>query len=158
MALPFPYGVQQITEQPVNSYPPQLSDLTNQNNQIQSARVINPVTQDYELNADGTFVGQSVVQTSVYLALFTKLNSSSVLGLGNNLLLVKIITPNVNTQVSSLVQQALSSLISQNLVSLVSCSTDNLGNGAISVNVNWIDLTANSANQNSFTTNVLIPL
>ena len=155
--LPFPYGISIINTGPLVNPPQPLKDLIDQNNQIQSARVINPITQDYELNSNGTFVGQSVVQTSVYLALFTTFNSSAVSGLGNQFLTLGVITPNIEKRIYNLTQQALSSLINQGLVELVSCISSSSGDN-ISVDIDWIDLTQNSAGQPAFTTTILLPL
>lgn len=152
----FPYGVTQISSQPIVNSPVLPSDLTDINNQIQSARVINPLTMDYELNANGTFTGQSVVQTSVYLALFTQLNSSAVFGMGQNISSIKVITPNITTQVANQVNLALTSLINQGLVVLLNVSVSNPAQGELTVQVQWQDLTVNSANQPIQTTNVLI--
>lgn len=157
--LPFPYSIQQINDAPLTNPPVPLTDLTNINGQIQSARVINPVTMDYELNANGTFTGQTVAQTSVYLALFTVFNTSAVSGQGNQVLQgIKVITPNINKQVFSYTQQALSSLINQGLITLLSCTTTNLGNGQINVAVDWQDLTQAPTGQQPFTTNLLLPV
>ena len=145
--LPWPYGIQQITEAPISNSSVLPYSLTSTNNQIQSSRVIDPVSQDYILNSDGTFQGQSAVHTSVYLALFTTFNSSAVYGLGNQLKLIKVITPNINKQVFNIIQQALRPLISQGVVSLLGCTIQNNGNGNISVTVSFQDLTINNANQ-----------
>lgn len=158
MVLPFPYSMGFITETPINNQAQKLNDLADANNQLQSARVINPLTQDYEINANGSFIGQSVVQTSVYLALFTTLNSSAVYGMGNDLYNVKIIGNNIQTQVKNIVERALGSLVSQGLVAFVNCTVTQIASSAINVDVHWIDLTINSAGQRSFTTNVSIAL
>jgi phage gp46-like protein len=155
MSLPWPFGIQQVNTSPLVNPPQPLKDLIDQNNQIQSSRVINPITQDYELNSNGTFVGQSVVQTSVYLALFTTFNSSAVSGLGNQFLTLGVITPNIEKKVFNLTQQALASLINQGLVALVSCSVSAV-NDSVTCDVNWQDLTQNSAGQKTFTTNLLL--
>ena len=156
VVLPFPYSIQQINTGPIVNSPIIPNDLTNINNQVQSARVINPVTQDYELNSNGTFTGCPAIQTEVYLALFTTLNSSCVSGLGSALNSIRIITPNINKQVFSAVQQALASLISQGLLVLLGCFTTVVGDSQISVQVNWQVPNANSTGQQPFTTNVLI--
>jgi phage gp46-like protein len=156
VTLPFPYGIQQINTGPIVNSPIIPNDLTDVNNHVQSARVINPVTQDYELNSNGTFTGCPAIQTEVYLALFTTLNSSCVNGLGVGFNRIKVITPNINKQVFSAVQQALASLISQGLLVLLGCVTTVVGDGQISVQVNWQVPTVTSIGQQPFTTNVLI--
>lgn len=158
MSLPFPFGLQTINTGPIVNSPIVPPSLTDQNNQIQSARVINPVTGDYELNSNGTFMGCPAIQTEVYLALFTTLNSSCVSGLGVAFNSIKIITPNINKQVFSVVQQALASLINQNLMTLLSCNTSLAGPGQIQVQVNWQSIPQNLTNQPYFTTNILLPI
>lgn len=155
--LPFPYSITQINTGPIVNSPIVPNDLTDINNQVQSARVINSVTGDYELNANGTFTGCPAIQTDVYLALFTTLNSSCVSGLGSSLNSIKIITPNINKQVFSAVQQALASLISQGLLVLLGCVTTVIGQGQINVQVTWTIPTASSTGQQPFTTNVILP-
>jgi len=157
MALPYPYSIQQISASGIVNSSIIPNDLTDSNNNIQSSRVIDQVSQDYVLNSNGTFVGQSAVNTSVYLALFTTFNSSAVSGLGNQLKSIKMITPNINKQVFNIITQSLTSLINQNLVSLVSCLVQNNGSGVTSVNVVYKDLTVNSENQKIQTINVLLP-
>jgi phage gp46-like protein len=156
--LPFPYGIQQINTGPLVNSPNLPNDLTDVNNQVQSARVINPVTQDYELNSNGTFTGQSAIQTSVYLALFTVFNSSAVSGLGVQFNSIKVITPNINKQIFNVVQQALASLINQGLCILVSCNTTNQANGQLAVQVDWQVPANATVGQNTFTTNILLPI
>ena len=155
--LPFPYGIQQLNTGPIINLPSPTTDLTDVNGQIQSARVINPITGDYELNANGTFTGQSVVWTSVYLALFTTLNSSAVYGLGNAIGNIPVIGTNITNQVTNVIKQALSSLIVQGLVSLTNCVVTQIAPSTLNVAVNWTDLTINSVGQNTFTTNVTLP-
>jgi phage gp46-like protein len=155
VTLPFPYGIDVINTGPILNYPPDRRDLVSTNNQVQTARVIDPVTQDYVLNSNGLFQGQSTVQTSVYLALFTTFNSSAVSGLGNKLKSVKVITPNIISQLQSVVMQALASLTSQGLVQLVSCNVLNIGSGNVIVTVNFLDLTINTAGQPLPTSNLL---
>lgn len=113
MSLPYPYGIQQINDAPIVNSPVLPNDLANYNNQIQSSRAIDPVTQDYVLNDNGTFVGQSYVQTAVYLALFTTFNSSAVVGLGNQLKSIPVVGNNIVNQVTNIVNQALQVLFSK---------------------------------------------
>ena len=99
-------------------------------------------------------LGQSLLRPRGLLALFTTFNSSAVYGLGNQLKLIKVITPNINKQVFNIIQQALRPLISQGVVSLLGCTIQNNGNGNISVTVSFQDLTINNANQPIQTINV----
>jgi len=152
--LSFPLYINTIVNTPINNLPTPATPLKDLNGKLQSARQINPVTKDFVLNPDGTFAGASAVQTAVYLALFTTLNSSAVFGLGNALKSIKIITRNIQNQVTNVIQNALASLVAQGLVNLVSCDVQNNGSGQVSVNVHWQDLSVNSFNQPVQTTNV----
>jgi phage gp46-like protein len=152
--LPFPYSINQINNQPLTNPPVPVIDLVSSSNQVSSARVIDPITQDYVLNENGTFQGQSASQTAVYLALLTILNSSAVYGQGVDFTSISVITPNINARVTNVVQQALMSLINQGLVALVSCQVVQTGQSILSVQVDWQDLTVNSAGQALFQTNI----
>lgn len=156
MVLPFPYSIQVINDSPIVNLPILPNDLVNSGNQIQSSRAINPVTQDYELNTNGTFVGQSAIQTSVYLALFTTFNSSAVVGLGNQLKSIKIVGNNIVNQVTNIINQSLASLLQQNIISLINCAVTNLNNGNINVQVFWQDLTNSQTGQQPYATNLVI--
>jgi phage gp46-like protein len=138
MVLPIPYGTSLFV--PPTPTPPDRREYVGQNNQILSARLIDPATQDYVINtANGQFKGMDVVQQQVYLSLITVFDTSAQNGLGNKLLQIKLVTPNIIQQCTSACQQALSTLLNNGSVILNAVNVVINGPGQIIVQVIWTE-------------------
>ena len=109
MSLPLPYGLSLIPL-PV-AVPPDRREYVDGNNQIQNARYINPLTMDFEISANGHFVGENLVDQQVYLALITDFGTACQADLGNKIKTVKMITPGIITTVSTIINSCLSNLV-----------------------------------------------
>lgn len=111
------------------------------------ARSIDPRTRDYAFDEKGRVKGIDSVQQQVYLALVTVRDSSSVTGLGQLFSSIKLITANLQTQMTNEVRQALSRLIAENKVQLVSVRVELTPSKAALVHVEWLDLTKGTGPQ-----------
>lgn len=80
---------------------------------VQSSRYINPLTQDFELGSNGKYLGENATDQSVFLALLTTFNTTSVLGIGNNInrRTVPTIVPGTKIQLQNLINQCLGPLV-----------------------------------------------
>lgn len=137
MTLPIPYGLSLVPlPKPV---PPDRREYVDQNNQIQSARLIDAASKDYVLASNGHFVGQDVVKQQVYLALITVFDSSAVNNFGNKLYTIKLVTPNIINQCKAACQQALSTLINNGTITLNGVNVFLNGPGQVIVQVFWTE-------------------
>jgi hypothetical protein len=122
-------------------------------NQVESARYINPLTQDFELNSNGQFLGMNATDQSVYLALLTTFNSSSVSGLGQTFGSVPVIGTNINLQMQNILNQCLSALVQNNLIVIQSVSVTQPGQNTMSVSFTYFNQSLGSAVTTNFTLN-----
>lgn len=121
-----------------------------QNNSIiDGSRYINPNTNDFELQANGHFVGMPSIQQEVLLAVETVYNSSVMSNFGLDFGSIKIITPNIQKQVLSLFNNALSFLISTNKIRLNSVQTTQTGQSQVSSIFSWTDTTTGTTYQSN---------
>jgi hypothetical protein len=93
------------------------TDLLDSSGKKQTARLIDPNTQDYVLNSNGYFVGMDEVNQSVQLALLTSFQSAST-PIGNTLSSIRLVTPNIQNIVQNVVQRALANLLNANKITL----------------------------------------
>ena len=110
----FPFSLSNGLMGPVIPTPPVQQDLLDYSGtgKVQSARYINPLTMDFEVNTDnGQLLGQNATDQSVILALTTTFGSSSVLGLGNNFSSIPTIGADITSQMTKVLNQALNSLV-----------------------------------------------
>jgi len=70
-------------------------------------RYINPITSDYEFNANGRIVGGNGIQQMVYLALLTVKGSSAMTELGQSFTKIQVLGSNYLTFVKNEVNAAL---------------------------------------------------
>ena len=150
MTLPIPYGLALTI--PVAATPPDRREYVDENNQIQSARLIDPVTKDYVMSSTGHFVGQDVVKQQVYLSLITYFDSSAQKGLGNQFFTIRMITPNIIAQCTAAVKTALATLLNNNSITLNNVNVKLNAPGQVILNVSW---TENSTSTQQ-TTNVQV--
>ena len=114
---------------------------------IRNSRLINSVTNDYVMGANGHLEGMSGIQQAVYLAIVTRLGSTAQYNLGQNLSSIRVIGSNTTTQIQNSIVAALNSLIinKQILVQNISVQISPTVATAALVTVNWIDLSTNNA-------------
>ena len=150
--MPFPYDMYRGISAPQSNFPIDRRDLLdyNGNNIIQSARYINPLTRDFEVSSTNHLEGQNAVEQAVVLAINTTFNSSAQPAFGQNFGLIKLITPQIQTQVSNTVQQALGTLIKNGQITLQSIQYTNNGLGQISVQFTYNNNTIGNTAQMSF--------
>jgi hypothetical protein len=130
---------------------PNRSEYVNYQNKsiINNSRYIDPLTNDFVLQSNGHFVGMNGIQQQVALATTTLLNSSAVSGFGLNLASIKVITPNIQKQVLSLLNAALVNLVDSNQIRINSAAVTQTGIGQISVVFSWTDLITGSTYQSN---------
>lgn len=136
MALPFPYGLNLIVNNP-RPTPPDRREYVDSENQIQSARYIDPITKDFVLADNGHFVGQDAVAQRVYLSLITYFNTSAQSGLGNQFFNIKLITKNIVNKCNAAVRLALQDLIDTDVITLNSVSVTQIAAGSVLLTVRW---------------------
>jgi hypothetical protein len=73
---------------------------------------------DFELSPNGHFVGEDLTDQQVYLALVTTLGTAAQLDLGNALSSIKMITPDITSLVSTVINNALSDLINSGQITI----------------------------------------
>jgi hypothetical protein len=102
-------------------------------------RFINPITGDYEFNANGRIIGGNGIQQLVYLALVTVRGSSAMLTLGQSFTNIQVIGSNYITFVKGEVNKALKDLIDQKKIELVDVTVDT-SNTTSRIRIKWRDL------------------
>ena len=137
MTLPLPYGLALTI--PIAATPQDRREYVDENNQIQSARLIDPVTKDYVMSSTGHFVGQDIVKQQVYLSLITYFDSSAQKNLGNQFFTIRMITPNIIAQCTTAVKTALSALLNNNSITLNNVTVKLNGPGQVLLNVIWTE-------------------
>lgn len=122
---------------------------------IQTARYIDPVTQDFALSSDGLYEGMNYVDQQIQVALATTFNSTSVLGFGQNFnrQTVPVITPYITRTVTNLLNQALADLLNANLITLSNVSIAANQQGQVFLNFTFQNLSLNTQT----TINYLVP-
>jgi hypothetical protein len=147
--MAFPYSLYRGISQPQQNIPIDRRDLLNYtgDNSIQSARYINPITQDFEVSSTNHFQGMNAVEQSVRLAIITTFNSSAQLGFGQNFRSIKVITPFIKNKIISVINNALNFQIQNNQIVIGTIVFSNNQNGQISVQFTYTNLTlGNEAN------------
>lgn len=131
-----------------------LLDFTG-NGAVQGSRYINPTTKDFVLDANGKYKGMNATDQSVWLALSTSFNSSSVPGLGNNInrTTVPVITPMLNNQMTSLITQCLSSLIANGFIRLGPISVSQTSTNEVLITFTYFNVSLGQTQPLSFTFN-----
>jgi hypothetical protein len=137
MTLPIPWGLSLVN--PPTPTPPDRREYIGQNNQIQSARLIDITTKDFVLSANGQFVGCDVIKQQVYLSLMTYFNSSAQSNLGNQFFSIRLITPNIVNQCTAAVRLALANLINSGDILFNGCNVILNGPGTVIIQVFWTE-------------------
>jgi hypothetical protein len=141
MSAPFPFSLYRGITTPQPNNPIDRRDLLDYNgsNIIQNSRYINPLTRDFEVSPTNLLQGQNAVDQQVLLALNTTFNSSAQAGFGQSISSTKLITSDIQNQITNSVQQTLSTLISGNYINIQSVlvnANNDLGQVNISVSYN----------------------
>jgi hypothetical protein len=116
------------------------------------ARKIDPVTRQYDFDANGRVVGQTTTQQLVLLAFSTVAGTSAMTTLGQTLRRIQVIGPDIVRQVTTILTAAVQPYIDQKLLAILSISvvgrTGNgpggLPTGGIVASVRWRDLVKNT--------------
>jgi len=138
---PLPYGLSLI--QPTIAAPNTTDLLDFQGSgSVQTARYINPLTQDFELTDNATYQGMNSVEQEVQLALLTTFDSSSVLNFGQNFSSVKVITPYITSQMINLLNQCLSYQIQNNLITIYNATVTSNQFGQVFISFSFTNNTA----------------
>lgn len=145
MTLPIPFGLSLFV--PSSPTPPDRREYIDENNQIQSARLIDVVSRDFVLSSNGHFVGQDVVKQQVYISLITYFNSSAQSNLGNKFFAIRLVTPNIVNECTAAVKLALANLLNNGSISLNGVNVILNGPGQVIVSVLWTE--NNSPTQNT---------
>lgn len=120
-----------------NPPPADLVNITGDNT-IQGARYIDLQTGDYAVDDNGHFIGMDSVQQQVLMCMFTNFGSAAS-PIGQTLLNIKVISPNIAGQVQSAVQSALANLINNGSLTLNNVYTKKKPNGQLWIEVNFIN-------------------
>lgn len=126
---------------------PDRREFIDTNNQLQNSRSISQTTGDFQLSANGHFVGMSAVKQQVYLAIATQYNSSAQVNFGQQFTSLKINTSTTDQQVSDLVNLALSQLISTNKIALNNVTVVDVSPGQKGIKIYFTDLVSKQAQQ-----------
>lgn len=127
------------------------------NNTIGDASYINSTTGDYLFNDNGNVSGLNGVQQQVFLALSTQLGSSAVVNLGQSLTSIRVITNNINSDISNYINLALVKLINSGSILLNNITTNKIGSNSLEIVVDWTDLTTTQIQQLNFGPNAVKP-
>jgi hypothetical protein len=115
---------------------------------VQGSKYINPLTNDFQINSDGTYVGMNTTDQSVLMALFNTFNATSVANLGNNYnrQTILVIGPFITQQMTNVLQQALGTLINGNFISVVNVVVSQTGQNQMSISFTYYNnsIAANS--------------
>ena len=118
-------------------------------NVIQGARYINAGTGDYALTATGHFQGMNDIQQKVMLALLTDFGSATS-AIGQTLKRIRMVTPNLQSQVQGAVQSALASLLNNNQIILTQPTVIKVvGGNVVNIIVYWMDITTHQIHQSN---------
>jgi hypothetical protein len=138
---PLPYGLS-LLQPPINV--PNNTDLLDfqGSGNVQTSRYIDPISQDFELTANGTYQGMNSVEQEVQLALLTTFDSSSVLNFGQNFGSIKVITPYITNQMINLLNQCLSYQIQSNLITIQNTTVTSNQFGQVFISFSFTNNTA----------------
>lgn len=107
-------------------------------------RFIDPATRDYVIDEEtGRIVGQDAMQQMVYLALVTVKESSAVFDLGQNFTSIKVITANIEAQITNEVKRALNHLTVKKQITINNVFVDVDANHVARIHVVWTDTSKN---------------
>ena len=146
--MSFPYSLFKGLQAPQPNSPIDRRDLLNYtgDNTIQSSRYIDPATGDFVVSSTNHFEGMNAIEQAVLLAVNTTFGSSAQPGFGQNFLSPKLITNNVPSQMTTLLQQCLADLIANKQITLQQVTVTNNDIGQVSIqfvyNNNTIGTTA----------------
>jgi hypothetical protein len=104
-------------------------------------RYIDPVTKDYVFDEYGRAVGYSSARQLVYLRMKTRLGTSAVKALGNELHTIDRIGASFQKRVDNTIRAALSDIVALGLIEVVSVSAEKIQPGRSFIRVKWRDLT-----------------
>lgn len=117
------------------------------------SRKIDPVSRDYELDANGRIVGEHDVRHLVQMALTTLKGSSAMRVLGLNRTGLARITGDFERRVLGAVADAVSHLVSAGLIELIGVSqyrastAGGLREGQVYARITWRDLTSSQEHE-----------
>lgn len=150
--MPFPYDLYRGISAPQTNYPIDRRDLLNYtgDNTIQSARYIDPITHDFVESGTSHLQGMNAIEQAVMLALNTTFNSSAQIAFGQNFGAIKLITPQIQTQVNATINNALATLIQNKQITIQNIQYNNNGNGQIAVQVTFYNNTLGISTPVSF--------
>lgn len=128
MTYPFPFGLA-LTLPPPLPVPSRIDLKDPAQGTVSSARRIDPISRDFALQNNGLYQGMNEVEQIVLLSISTTFNSSALQNFGQNFGSVKVISPYIKKQISSLLNQCLGTLLAANLITLsaISVTADQLG-------------------------------
>ncbi len=107
-------------------------------------RFIDPSTRDYVIDTEtGRIVGQDAMQQMVYLALVTVKESSAVFDLGQNFTSIKVITENIEAQITNEVKRALNHLTVKKQITINNIFVERDDRNVIRIHVVWTDTSKN---------------
>lgn len=151
----FPFGLQHGLIPPPTLQSTNGQDLLDYqgSGKVQSARYINPLTQDFELGVNGKYLGENATDQSVMLALLTTFNSSSVQGLGNNInrRTVPTIIPSTPLQLKNLLNQCLGGLVSLGFIILGNVSVTQTFNTTMAISFTYYNVSLQQSQTVNFT-------
>lgn len=148
--MSFPFSLSSGLAPPIVPTIPNLGCLLSYtgNNTIQTARYIDPITQDFVVGNNGQLLGMNYIDQEVQLALNTQFNSSVLSGFGQNFLSPKVVANDpvaLTNQMTSLVQQCLQYQISNNSITVGAITASQISSGVVVVQFNYVN---NVINQN----------
>jgi hypothetical protein len=150
----FPFSLQHGLMSSPTLTPPVYQDLVDYqgSGKIQSARYINPLTNDFEIcSSNGQFMGENAIDQSVLMALTNTFNSTSVLGLGNQFGSVKLIGPNTVNALTNILTQCLGSLIANNSIVLGPVNIMQTDQGTMAISFSYYNQSLGVTQNVSFT-------
>lgn len=107
------------------------------------ARLIDPITRDYVIDANGRCVGMDAVQQLVYLAVATSKGTSAMRSLGQELKQIKRITSNFEKRVDETLRAAVQHIVDRGLIEYVGTSVrivEKPGGKLASIHLRWRDV------------------
>lgn len=120
---------------------------------IQGSRYVNPTTQDFQLQANGLFVGENAVTQQVWLSLNTTFGTSAQNGFGQTFSQVKVITPAIQALMINALNQTLASMINEGTLTLGNVQVFQLEQNMINISFSYFNNTQGTTATVNFTLN-----
>ena len=114
----------------------------------EGSRLIDPVTGDYSFDEYGRAKGQANARQLVYLRIKTRLGSSAVKVLGNELHLIDRIGPSFAKKVDNTIRAAFQDVVDAKLIEIVSVTAEKTQPGRSFIRMKWRDLSTHHENEN----------